>query len=246
VNLARFSISGTSSYLEGYDVNPGQSPTLQLEQSSSLVWLVTFDVRDPAIVGSPRATKNAPVLTLSNGVSSGTVVNATTPSGVVSVSAGIPASRTAAHLWEARCRVNNGVNSDGSTNPDWNFSRFIALRSAQGLRKLMGTERSEYDTIDSWAGAINELIDLWSTSGGSVDPTKLPLSSIGTGTATLAGGTAHVTLGLPLSYKVYLTPVSQGDYPGIVSPANQTVTGFDLLSDNAFDNGTHNYLWISL
>jgi hypothetical protein len=35
------------------------------------------------------------------------------------------------------------------------------MRSAQGLRKLMVGERSEYDPIDSWAGAFNELIDLW-------------------------------------------------------------------------------------
>lgn len=197
-NIARFTIAGTPSSDRRYDVAPGGTPVLQLEQSSSLVWRVTFEVRS-AQTDSPRATRNAPTLTLNNGAgSTGQSVDATTPAASVTISSGIPSER-AAHLWEIRCKVNGGTNPDGTPNPDWVFSRYMAMRSVQGLRKLLGSERDEYDTIDSWAGAINELIDLWSTSGGSVDPTKLPLSGLVPMQGNLQMGGSRITdVGTPI------------------------------------------------
>lgn len=184
-NLARFTIDGTPSSQGGYDVDPGDAPVLALEASSQLVGRVTFEVHS-ATAGSPRATTGAPTLTLNNGITTGQALDAATPASTVTISAGIPASR-APHLWEVRCKVNGGTNTDGSVNPDYVFSRFIAMRTANGRRKIMPSERGEYDTVEAWASAFNEFVEAYpETNSGLV----IPLSSffLGANWAELVDG----------------------------------------------------------
>ena len=156
-NLARFTISGTPSSQGGYDVDPGETPQLQLEASAALVGRATFEVYSPSNPLSPRATPAAPTLTLT-GATSGQSVDAASPSAVVTVSAGIPALRTA-HAWAIRCKVDGGVNHDGSVNPDKVFERLMVMRSALGRRKIIPSERGEYSTTESWASAVNDFAD---------------------------------------------------------------------------------------
>ena len=149
-NLARFTIAGTPSSQGGYDVSPSATPVLALEGSSSLVGRVTFEY--------VTATDGAPALTLNNGVTTGAAVDAVTPSSTVTISAGIPTVR-APHLWALRCKVNGGTNPDGSVNPDYVFTRFIAMRNSLGRRKILYSERGEYSPTMAWAEAFNGLID---------------------------------------------------------------------------------------
>jgi len=156
MNLARFTINGSPSTAGGFDVDPGIVPSLRLEASSSLVGRVTFEVHSST--GGPRASYQAPLLTLNNGITTGQAVDAATPSSTVTISAGVPGFR-AAHTWEIRCKVNGGTNSDGSVNPDYVFSRYLVMRSSSLRRKILASERFEYDPDESWAGAFNELVD---------------------------------------------------------------------------------------
>jgi hypothetical protein len=158
-NLAKFTIDGDPSSNRGYDVDPGATPELKLEGTPNVVVRqVTFEVYDPSGSTVARCSKDAPTLTLDNGSETGQSVDAATPSSGVEISAGIPANRGGGHLWEVDCKVNGGVDADGKVNPDYVFSRFIALRSVAGLRKIIPSERDEY-SIETWSEAQNEIIE---------------------------------------------------------------------------------------
>ena len=154
-NLALFTIDSDPSSNRGFDVNPSDTPVLQIEALSPLVWRVQFKVK--AVSNSVRATNGAPTLTLDNSSATGQEIEPLTLGGTVTISAGIPGVR-APHLWEVQCVVNSG--GTGQADPDCYFSRFIAMRTATGARKIMANERDEYDPIESWAGAINEIVGL--------------------------------------------------------------------------------------
>jgi hypothetical protein len=154
MNLALFKIDTSPSSDRGFDVDPSDTPDLQIESLSPLVWRVQFKVKSGT--NTVRATAGAPTLTLDNSSETGQEIEPLTLDGTVEISAGIPGSR-APHLWEVQCVVNSG--GEGGVDPDCYFSRFIAMRSTAGYRKIMQLERDEYDPIESWAGAINEMVD---------------------------------------------------------------------------------------
>lgn len=154
-NLALFTIDGDPSSNRGFDVDPSDTPVLQIESLSPAVWRVQFKVK--SATNTVRATNGAPTLTLDNTSETGQEIEPLTLGGTVTISAGIPAVR-APHLWEILCVVNSG--GTGGVDPDCYFARFVAMRSSSGARKVMAFERDEYDPIDSWAGAINELVEL--------------------------------------------------------------------------------------
>ncbi len=157
-NLARFTIDADPSANRGYDVQPGATPALQLEGTpNAVVRQVTYQVHDVSEPDSPRATKDAPTLTLDNGAATGQSVDAATPGAVVDVTSGIPTIAGDGHLWGVRCLVNGGIDADGRVNEDYTFSRVLCLRSAFGVRKILAAERTEY-SADTWSEAQNELV----------------------------------------------------------------------------------------
>lgn len=154
-NLARFTVDSDPSANGGIDVLNGAAGTLVLEAPTSEVWKVSFATTEAADVNSPLASKSAPELTLNNGAGdTGPSVDADTPASPVTVS--WPAS--GAHSYIVRCTVNNGVNTDGSANDDYVFERIVSIRSPAGLRKIVGTEGTQYGPR-GWADAQNEFVD---------------------------------------------------------------------------------------
>lgn len=157
-NLAKFWIEDSPPDDRGYDVETSATVELRLDASSSLVRTVSYHVRPASPVSnSPRATATAPALTLDNGDVTGSSVAALAPSDVVELS-GFPSTSYYAHVWEVLCLVNGGFNDRGAEDSNYRFSRFIALRNNLGLRKIMEAERDEYDPIESWASAVNDLL----------------------------------------------------------------------------------------
>ena len=171
-NLARFAINGSPSSAGGYDVNPGESLTLALEASASLVSRVTYEVHSTDSA-SPRATPGSATLLLNNSMVSGQSIDATRPSQPVTCS-GFPTIR-GAHLWEIRCLVDGGIGPNGAPHPDYVFSRFVAMRNSNGARKIMYSERFEYSSAESWAEAFNALVE---TSGSGAWTTVLDLDFV--------------------------------------------------------------------
>jgi hypothetical protein len=175
-NLAQFWIDSSPPNARGYDVAPNAQPVLHLASSSSLVQRVTYEVHSAALPLSPRATDGAPILTLNNGAGHiGQAVDAETPTANVTLS-GVPSSDSEPHLWEVRCVVNGGTNQRGAFDPDLIFSRFVALRNAAGLRKILQSERDEYDPVESWAGAFNDALNAGGGNGPDVTSPQFPVT----------------------------------------------------------------------
>jgi len=163
-NLARFTIDGDPASdafgSRGYDAINGATGTFALETPTSEVWKVTFSVADSSDVNAPMASKDAPTLTLDNGAwATGTSVNASSVDGVVTTT--WPASGQDSYI--VRCKVNDGVNPDGSANSDYVFERLVAIRSGAGLRKIIGTEGTQYSPR-GWADAQNELVEAYAAA----------------------------------------------------------------------------------
>jgi len=181
-NYARFKINGTASSTRGIDMGNGTSVTFTLEAVSGIERKVEYWVYSATDEDSPLASKSAPALVLSNGVTTGHRVAAATPGGNVTTTT--PGSGV--HSWIVRCLVNDGVNHDGSVNPDYVFERMISIRSSGGRRKIVASEGTQYEA-SGWAGAQNDDVDggdlivgtayqhlEWSTSWLPVDDLTLP------------------------------------------------------------------------
>lgn len=159
-NLARFTVNSDPSVNKGIDVLNGATGTFKLETPTSEVWKVTFSTADATDVNAPLASKDADELVLDNGSATGTSVDAATVSSEVTTT--WPAS--GAHSYIVRCTVNNGVNSDGSANSDYVFERMCSIRNAEGRRKIVATEGTQY-SVRGWADAQNESVDAPSSGG---------------------------------------------------------------------------------
>ncbi|MHB9005066.1 MAG: hypothetical protein ACYC6C_13600, partial [Coriobacteriia bacterium] len=153
-NWARFTINGTASTTGGYDALAGDALSFALEASPGLVVRKTeYWVYSAADPDSPLASKSAPELSLV-GATTGQRVQAATPAAVVNTT--LPA--LGVHSWIVRCQVNDGVDEDGSVNPDYVFERMICVRSASGRRKIVPTEGTMYSPR-GWADAQNDDVD---------------------------------------------------------------------------------------
>ncbi len=159
VNLARFAIESNSvvspSTDRGFDVANGALVKFRLETTDALAYRVTYEVFDNTVSSSPLSSKDATELVLDNGPITGQMVDALTPGADVETT--MPA--TGSHSWKVRCLVDGGINPHtGKVDPDYVFERIIAIRTATGLRKVIGDESTEYSPR-GWADAQNEQVE---------------------------------------------------------------------------------------
>ena len=179
-NLAKFTINSTPSSPGGFDMTISQALTFLLEGAvASLVNRWTLEVYSASDDNSPRASKNAPTLTLV-GATSGQKVDATTPASAITSSA--PSSGV--HSYIVRSKVNGGLNAKGKADPDYVYERIICIKTGSGLRKAIVTEQNQY-SAGGWADAQNDLIDAGAgpltAPGGAGDANKIAAAS-GAGT----------------------------------------------------------------
>jgi hypothetical protein len=147
----------------GYEAANSEVLSIKL-RDPSLASTVLFQVFDPAGVNPelgiaanpPRASKDAPALTLV-GATSGPAVSPTSVSAAVAVT--LPASGF--HSYIIRCLVNGGLRAlpNGSTvfDPSLLYERGVYIPTGLGLRMVVCTESQQFET-EGWAGAINDLI----------------------------------------------------------------------------------------
>jgi hypothetical protein len=158
-SLAAFELEGsvsgtTASTAYGHDAVAGETLTMRLEASpgsaiQSAVYSMVF--KDSAgasdLVFSP-------------------VDGVPTPDPWGDVSVTVPSGVRAYLL---RCIVNGGVDASGDNVSSWTFERIVVVRSASGTRKMIPTERTQYDAVYGWAGAINKLVDMGGPDFGSLN-----------------------------------------------------------------------------
>lgn len=142
MSTADFSISGDPSTNHGYDADNSEVLDLRLEASPAL------DIRTIQY-STVVASSDAPALVYSD---SGAPSPPTS-----SCTATMPASGLHAYLIQAQ--ANGGVDAEGNVNSDYTKQRLVVIRATTGVRKLVASERTEYDATHGWVAAINELID---------------------------------------------------------------------------------------
>jgi len=119
----------------------------------------------------PRASKDAPILTLV-GSTSGQAVSPSTVGGNVTVT--LPGS--VGHSWIVRCVVNGGMRNlpNGSTvfDPTLLHHRGIWIPTGYSTRKPVATEVQEFEP-EGWAGALADLIELGGAAVSTFQPNGL-------------------------------------------------------------------------
>jgi hypothetical protein len=157
----------------GYEASNSEVLSIKL-RDPSLASTVLFQVFDPAGVNPelgiganpPRASKDAPTLTLV-GATSGQAVSPTSVSAAVAVT--LPGSGTAS--WIIRCLVNGGMRQlpNGSTvfDPALIYERGVYIPTVYGTRKPVATETAQFE-IEGWAGALADHMEA-GTAGMPVD-----------------------------------------------------------------------------
>lgn len=148
-NLARFKIGTSPSTDLGYEATTDGPLALQLEASSGLIRSTTFQVYDLLEPRSPLASLTAPALSLSNGTTSGTQVNASSPTAVVNASCPGGFLGSGRSSWIVRCLVNGGLNAQGKPDPDLVFERMIIHRVG-GRRAIVPGERTQASPRGPW------------------------------------------------------------------------------------------------
>jgi hypothetical protein len=138
-NIARFTINLVGSDPPGFDAVAGDVLVLELEAPSGLARRWTVQVADPDDPEAPYASLDAPLLTLV-GSTSGQRVDAADPSSTIVVT--LPGSGV--HSWRFRSVIDGGVDGNGRPNPDFVFERVVAIRTADGRRKVVKDEKSAY------------------------------------------------------------------------------------------------------
>lgn len=134
---ANFKINASLQADGGFDATTSQVLTLQLEASPGLdIQSVTYSV--------VSFSKNAPTLTFSNPSPSPptTAITVTMPG-------------TAGHSWMIRAVINGGVDQNGEVVAEYTRARIVTIRS-NGRRKIVPSERTEYDPTFGWTEAFNE------------------------------------------------------------------------------------------
>lgn len=146
---AKFKISGSLSIEGGYDATHDEVLELQLEDQPPVdVFKCQYTIG--------QFTPDAPTPTFGSpmGIASpvGSIVELTMPGSGI-------------HLYELTCTVNNGKDAEGKPRADYVSSRIVAIRSDQGLRKILAGETTEYDANQGWATAVNEIVEEIDTLG---------------------------------------------------------------------------------
>lgn len=136
------SVSGASPFADvGFDAVEGETLTFQLEASPGLdIRSTLFSVERVAQAGQSMALSGSGVPPTPLGV-----VTSTVPTGL------------AAYLMQ--CKVNGGVDAGAVIVPSWTKQRIVVVRSLDGLRQMVPTERQQYDALYGWVEAFNLLVD---------------------------------------------------------------------------------------
>lgn len=214
-NLARFTVNGSASTNLGVDVLNDAAASFALETPTSEVWKVTFSVADAADVNAPLASKDADELVLDNGAgSTGTSVDAATVAGAVTTT--WPA--TGVHSYIVRCKVNNGVNTDGSVNSDYVFERMCSIRTAEGARKTVSNEATQYSARGE-ADAQNDLVDAFLSAGAWITAGTLNQILQHNGTGWAPGNSLLLPAGAARTIGVAATANGSGVDLTLAAPA---------------------------
>lgn len=142
----------------GFVAEGGETIALQLEASPAL------DVQSTAFL-MLRKSKGAPDLV---------IPQPTTPTEIVEVE--LPPDPD---TWWIQCQVNGGEPLSTAQGLDYEavwFDRIVAVRGAFDTRKILVTERTEFDPTYGWAGAQNDMVDAFSGAGIEPPPGVAPLS----------------------------------------------------------------------
>lgn len=158
----------------GYAGTNGQSFSLKLRNPNgvgSVMFQVYREGSDPALgiaANPPRASSDAPLITLV-GTSSGGAVSPATPAGEVEGT--LPVS--GAHSYIIRCVVDRGQrtlpNGRVVVDPSLVHERGIYIPAGDGLRKIVATETNQFG-LEGWAQPMNALIANGTTSGSFLPP----------------------------------------------------------------------------
>jgi hypothetical protein len=172
--LFDFSGDGEDRGFEGlngvtYALRLRQQPPIGVDSVLFQVWNEAG--ADPSLgiaANPPRASKNAPALTL-EGASSGAAVSPATLDGTVSITAPVGGG----HSYIVRCVVNRGKrtlpNGSEVLDPTLIHERGFFVRTALGSRKIVCTERQEFE-VEGFAGALSDMMesDAGAEGGGGV------------------------------------------------------------------------------
>lgn len=222
-NLARFFINGVSSTpTAGFDATAGQLLTFTPEGASSIVQRSTYEVYSVSEPSSPLASKDAPTLTLV-GATSGQKVDAATPSAAVTCT--LPSTAGLCASWLVRRYVNGGIDASGKFNPDYVFERLVAVRAANGMRKVVATESTQYSPR-GWADAQNETIDQLMAG---FTPIEFQSTAAGSSFETVASYT------IPEGYAVRVVFEVVGQQGSEVGIYGKVATYYRRVGQNAVD-----------
>ena len=168
MNLARFIIEGSVGGVSpasdrGFDAVHGEALAFRLEEGvSNLIRSFHVQVYSPSNPTSPRASKDAPLLSLV-GETTGQHVKAVTAAS--DITTGMPGSGV--HSWIVVATVNGGLDANGNPSEDLRFSRLVVIRTEGGARKIVVGETTEY-SAESWPEAFNDIVDAGPVPDGSV------------------------------------------------------------------------------
>jgi hypothetical protein len=147
VSKAKFIIEGTPSSDGGYDASASSSLTLRLEQ------LPTVGV-DTCVFSCPVRTAGAPAPTFtpSSGIASPSSAEVE-----LAIGAGV-------HSYLIKCMTNGGKAEPGADGkPDYGANvsyRIVSVRTTgTGLRKVIVGESFEYNTVEGYFAAFNEMVE---------------------------------------------------------------------------------------
>ena len=158
----------------GYAGTNGEVFRLKLRQpagAGSVIFQVYREGSDPALgiaANPPRASSDAPLITLV-GTSSGGAVSPATPADEVEGT--LPVSGS--HSYIIRCIRDRGQRTLSSgrvvVDPSLVHERGIYIPAGTGLRKIVATETNQFG-IEGWAEPLNALIANGTTSGSFLAP----------------------------------------------------------------------------
>lgn len=145
---AKFSVNADPFSNGGFDATNGQVLTLQLEASPALdILSVTYSV--------VASSKGAPTLTFSD-------PSPQPPTNPITVT--MPASGVHTYLIAATVQRSDGTDTK---------VRAIAIRFANGSRKIAASETTQYDDQFGWTDAINRIAEDGTQSYGGVEGSNL-------------------------------------------------------------------------
>jgi hypothetical protein len=144
VNKAKFTINATAADTLGYDAAPGETLTMNLENTQGVL-SVTYQTYDPADPNSPLASTGAPSLVFSNSLNS---ITPATPATAVTIAVFSSFLFSSSWILRATVTLDNGVSQV--------FERMVTMRLNRPRVYIPG-EVTQY-SLRGWGDAISQLI----------------------------------------------------------------------------------------